>query len=143
MRPLDYVKATALGILILALDLLAAFAAVWFYSLAIDPGHPASYYRAAAVPISTASTRIVGPVLFALAVWVLSRRHPERNPWLFAAVTFLAYCILDGAMVAYQSFFTRPVLLIMLLKLSGASVGAGLAVREFKRRGASPLPRSS
>ena len=134
MRPFDYLKASALGLLILILDLAAAFLAVWIYSVAIDPGEAPGHYRALAVPISTLSTRLVGPVLFALAIWLLSRRHPERNPWLFAGVTFFAYCVLDGALVAYEGFFVPAVLLTMLMKVSGALVGAGLTIREFKRR---------
>jgi len=127
MRPIDYLKALGVAVLILALDLACAFAAVWFYSLAIDPGHPRDYYVAAAPAISTISTRIAGPLLFALFIWLFSRHRPDRNAWLFAAAVFVFYFLIDGAMVAFQGFFVAAVLVTMALKFVGAMAGAQLA----------------
>ena len=127
MLPVDFVKALGVAILILALDLACAFGAVWFYSLAIDPGHAREHYAALAPAISTVSTRIVGPLLFALFVWFFSHRRPDRNAWLFALAVFGFYLIVDGALVAYQGFFVPAVLGTMALKLLGALIGAWLA----------------
>lgn len=126
MLPVDFVKALGLAIAILALDLACAFGAVWFYSLAIDPGHAREYYVALAPAISTVSTRIVGPVLFILFVWLVSRRRPNRNAWTFAVVVFLFYMLVDGALVAWQGFFVPEVIATMALKLLGALIGAWL-----------------
>jgi hypothetical protein len=131
IKPLDFAKAAGAGLLILVLDLAAAFAAVTFYSLVVDPGHPQSYYVAAAPAISTVSTRIAGPLLFVLVVWLFSRRRPDRNAWAFALATFAFYFVLDWATIAFQpAFLTLPVLATMALKLAGALVGAALALRS-------------
>lgn len=130
MRPIDIAKAAGLGLLILALDLAIAFCVVWAFSLWIEPGHPRSYYVAAAPDISTASTRIAGPLLFALFVWLFSRRRPQRDPFLFAAAVFAAYVALDGATVLFKGFFVPAVLITMALKLAGAVAGAALARRK-------------
>jgi len=127
MLPIDFVKALGLAIAILALDLACAFGAVWFYSLAIDPGHARDHYVALAPAISTVSTRIVGPVLFILFVWLVSRRRPDRSPWAFALAVFFFYLVIDGSLVAWQGFFVPAVFATMALKLLGALIGAWLA----------------
>ncbi|HWJ71216.1 MAG TPA: hypothetical protein VNS79_14330 [Sphingobium sp.] len=132
MLPVDFVKALCVAIAILVLDLAAAFGVVWFYSLAIDPGHARDYYVALAPAISTVSTRIIGPILFLLFVWRVSRRRPDRNPWTFAFAVFAFYLIVDGALVAYRGFFIPAVIATMALKLFGALIGAWLA--RLRRR---------
>lgn len=127
MQPVDFVKALGLAIAILVLDLACAFGAVWFYSLAIDPGHARDYYVALAPAISTVTTRIVGPLLFLAFVWAVSRRRPARNAWAFALAVFIFYLVVDGGLVAYRGFFVPAVLATMALKLLGALIGAWLA----------------
>ena len=127
MKPIDVAKALGVAALILAIDLACAFAAVWFWSLVIAPGHPTSYYVAGATPVATLSTRIVGPALFALMVWRFSRRRPERNPFLFAGTVWVLYLVLDGATVAFHGLYNLIVLVTIALKLAGALLGAGFA----------------
>jgi len=130
MKPIDFAKALGVALLVLAIDLFCAFCAVWFYALVIEPGHPTAYYTKVATPISTVSTMICGPILFALFIWLFSRRRPDRNPFAFALVTFLFYYVIDGALVGFQSFFFSPRLFgVMAIKLSGAMIGAWLAWR--------------
>lgn len=127
MLPVDFVKALGVAILILALDLACAFATVSFYSVAIDPGHPRDHYVALAPALSTVATRIAGPLLFALLVWLVSRRRPDRNPWVFALSVFGFYVLIDGALVAFRGFFVPAVIGTLALKLLGALVGAWFA----------------
>lgn len=120
----DVAKAAGLGLLVLLIDFAIATAAVFAYSLLIDPGHDTAYYQAAAPGIATVSTRIAGPVLLGLFVFLFSRRRPDRNPFVFAAAVFVFYALFDGAMVLFRDFFTGAVMLTMGLKLAGALIGA-------------------
>lgn len=129
MKAVDFVKALGIAILILALDFACAFATVTAWSLFGEPGHPTSYYVAAAPRLSTISTRIAGPLLFALFVWLFSHRTPERNAFAFAGAVFAFYVLIDGASVAFQGFFNGIVLVTLALKLAGAMAGAWLAGR--------------
>ena len=133
MKPIDFAKAFGAAVLILMLDFACAFAFVWLWSLFIDPGHPSAHYVAAAPRLSTISTRIAGPLLFALFVWLFSRRA-GRNPFAFASAVFGLYFLIDGATVAFRSFFNGTVALTMGLKLIGALAGAVLAERSISRQ---------
>lgn len=135
MTAKDIAKAAGLGLLVLLIDFAVATAAVFAYSIFIDPGHDTAYYQQAAPGIATVSTRIAGPILLGLFVFLFSRKRPDRNPFLFAAIVFLFYALFDGAMVLFQGFFTAPVMMTMGLKLAGALVGAALA-RAGHRGGA-------
>lgn len=134
MRGKDMLKALGVGALALVLDFAIATGAVFAYSIFIEPGHDTAYYQAAAPGIATVSTRIAGPILLGLFVFLFSRKRPDRNPFLFALAVFAFYAILDGAMVMFQGFFTSTVMLTMALKLGGALAGAALA----KFTGAAP-----
>lgn len=123
----DIAKAAGLGLLVLVLDFAIATAAVFAWSIFIDPGHDTAYYQAAAPAIATVSTRIAGPILLGVFVFLFSRKRPDRNPFVFAAVVFVFYALFDGAVVLFQNFFSVPVGLTMALKLCGALVGAALA----------------
>ena len=138
MKPIDVAKALGVAALILVLDLACAFAAVWGWSLLIAPGHPTAYYVAAAPVIATVSTRIVGPTLLALFIWGLSRRIPDRNPFAFAAAVLVFYYLLDGATVAFKSYFNLVVYITMALKVAGALLGAGLARVQNRDLNAAP-----
>lgn len=128
MKGIDFAKAAGAAVLVLAIDLACAFIAVGVYSLAIDPGHTQEYYMAAAQPVSTLSTRVAGPLLFAAVVWLFSRKRPDRSPWIFALVVFGFYFVIDWALIAFSlAFLNLSVLLTMALKLGGALVGAALA----------------
>ena len=127
MKPIDILKAAGVGILVLVLDLAIATAWIFAYSLFIDPGHDQAYYTAMAPDLAGWSTRIAGPILLGLLVFLFSRRRPDRNAFLFALAVWAAYFIADGAMVLFRNFFTTEVMLTMALKLAGALIGAALA----------------
>ena len=130
MKPLDFAKAFGLAALVLALDLVVATAVITVWSLLVDPGHPEAYYLALAPNLATWSTSIAGPLLMLGVVWWFSRRRPERNRFAFALTIWLAYVFLDGAVVAFQNFFTPLIAMVLGLKLFGALGGAMLAARE-------------
>lgn len=127
MKGMDIAKAFGLAILILILDLAVAYAFVSSWAAWIEPGHSRDFVVAAAPRLSTISTRIAGPLLFALLVWLFSRNKPNRNPFLFATTVFVLYVLLDGASVAFQGFFSGVVFISLTLKLIGAMLGAALS----------------
>ncbi len=136
MKPLDVLKALGLGVLVLAADLALAYLVVTLWATFIEPGHPRAYYEAAALKISPWSTHILGPLLFFATTFVTTRRRPERNSWLFAALVFLGYVLVDGgslvAMGEVGAFLGGPDAWWFLLKPAAAVAGV-LAARP--RRG--------
>ncbi len=127
MRPADYAKAILIGMLALGLDLAAATAAIFVYSMMIEPGRSVEYYTAVAPGIAAWSTRIAGPLLLGGLVYAFSRRRPDRDVWVFALVVWFAYFVLDGAAVGYRGYFAPVVLMTLMSKLAGALAGGALA----------------
>src|SRR3569833_197282 len=102
MKPIDFAKALGVGALVLVLDLALAVCTVTVRAWVISPGHSQAEINAAAPGLSTLSTRVFGPLLPLLFVWLFSRRRPGRTPLAFAAAAFVLYLLLDGATVAFQ-----------------------------------------
>jgi hypothetical protein len=132
MKPVDFVKALGVAILIMVLDLVCAFAFVWVWTLINSPPQPLTPTDPLVIELSTRSTSICGPILFALFVWLFSRKRPDRNAWVFALAVFAFYMLVDWGMVAFRGILEPGVLGIAALKLLGALVGALLA--GFRRR---------
>lgn len=140
MKPVDFVKALGVAILVMVLDLICAFAVVFVWALINPPAQPLQPTDAIVVELSTFSTRICGPILFALFVWLFQRKRPDRNAWAFAAAVFGFYFVVDAGTLfllpdnSGQSkvavMLQRGVLATMALKLCGALVGAWLAQRK-------------
>lgn len=127
MKPVDFLKALGVAILIMALDLVCAFIVVWVWTLINSPPQPLTPMDPLVIELSTRSTSICGPILFALFVWLFSRKRPDRNAWGFALAVFGFYMLVDWGMVAFQGILEPEVLGIAALKLLGALVGAWLA----------------
>jgi hypothetical protein len=127
MNPVEFVKALGVAILVMALDLACAFLSVsiWAWLTGPHPGLGVTDPRVIAV--STLSTRICGPMLFALFVWIFQRKRPDRNRYAFALAVFGFYMLLDWAMVAFQGMLEPAALMTAGLKLIGALAGAWLA----------------
>lgn len=134
MRPLDYLKATGGGFLAMALNLAASVPVILAWRFLVIPGRPEAAYRDLPLQIAPWSSHILGPVIFLALVWLFSRRRPRRNAWMFAAVVWAAYAILDlaGAWVATgPAALLSPVMLLSLItKLGAALAGAWLATRR-------------
>jgi hypothetical protein len=138
MKPVDFVKALGIAILVMVLDLVCAFAAVSIWAMftgqqGLTPADPR------VIEISSLSTRICGPLLFALFVWIFQRKRPDRSAYGFALAVFAFYFLIDwgvGALAAKSdpqapsaaaTMLQPGVLATMAVKLLGALIGAWLA----------------
>jgi len=138
MKPVDFVKALGVAILVMALDLVCAFFTVSIWAMltgaqGLTPADPK------VIEVSSLSTRICGPLLFALFIWIFQRRRPDRSAFGFAFAVFGFYFLVDwgvGALAAKANpegpsaaatMLQPAVLATMALKLVGALVGGWLA----------------
>lgn len=130
MKPIDVAKAVGLALAVLVL--LIATAAIYIWSWVVEPGHPKAYYVSIAPRIAGHSTRVFGTALCLAAMWLLARRRPERNPYLFALCFFAAYLLLDFGMVGFRDVYNLEVGLSVLVKLAGTLLGAWLGARAAR-----------
>lgn len=138
MKPVDFVKALGVSILVMALDLVCAFSTVSIWAMltgaqGLTPADPK------VIEVSSLSTRIFGPLLFALFIWIFQRKRPDRSAFGFAFAAFGFYFLVDwgvGALAAKANpegpsaaatMLQPAVLATMALKLLGALVGGWLA----------------
>jgi hypothetical protein len=138
MKPTDYAQAAGIGFAILIVDVLIAFGVVYFYAVAVNPGHPRAYYATAGIPIALWSTRVAGTALIFGASWLFGRRRPNRNAVAFALVIVIIYALLDAASGGFVDVLTARFALTIGLKVVGAVAGGLLgsparkvAVPEF------------
>lgn len=141
MKPVDFVKALGVAILVMAVDLACAFATVSIWAMltgqqGLTPADPK------VIEISSLSTRICGPLLFALFVWIFQRKRSDRSALGFALAAFAFYVLIDwgvGAAAAKadpnapslaETMLQPAVIATMALKLLGSLVGAWLAKRS-------------
>lgn len=132
MKPIDFVKAAAIAIVLLAVNVLIAILVVTFYSLAIEPGHPDEFYEAAALRIAPWCSHIAGTAMFLAAGYLFSRRRPDRNGFLFGLAVTLSYAIIDAATVGFAGMLSVEFGLSMLAKLSAMLAGAFVAARTMQ-----------
>lgn len=138
MKPVDFVKALGIAILVMVVDLACAFATVSIWAMmtgqeGLNPSDPG------VIEMSSLSTRVCGPLLFALFVWIFQRRRMDRSGLGFALAVFAFYVLIDwgvGAVAAKadpaapsaaETMLEPAVLMTMALKLLGTLVGARLA----------------
>lgn len=129
MKPVDFVKALGVAILIMLLDFACAFGFVFSWVQINQPAQPLGMMDPLTIELSTLSTRIFGPLLFALFVWLFARKRTDRSAFAFALSVFGFYCLLDWSLVAFQGILEPAAMGTMLLKLCGALIGAWLARR--------------
>lgn len=129
MLPVDFLKALGVALLVMLLDLACAFVGVTLWSLWTQPPQPLSPSDPAVITVATLTTRLCGPLLLALFVWLFSRRRPDRNAWAFGVAVFVFYMLVDWGMVAFRGMLEPAALLTAALKLAGAMVGAWFAQR--------------
>lgn len=135
MLPADFVKALGLAILIMVLDLACAYGFVSVWVLVNQPVHPLTPLDPRTITLSTLSTRIFGPILFALLIWLFQRRRPDRNAWAFGLSVLGFYLLVDWGMVAFKGILEGGSLLTAALKLLGALIGAWLASKSSRHVG--------
>jgi hypothetical protein len=130
MTGLDFAKALGVALLLMVLNVAAAFGVVAIYSIFILPGRDEAFYQAAAQTIAPWSSVFVGIVLFFAAGWFFAKRRPARNGILFALSFALIYIALDVAIIAAVGGLTQLGLIVALSfasKLAAATGGARLA----------------
>ena len=132
MKPIDFAKAAGVAALILALSVIVSIIAVFAYSL-MEPGHPKSFYDAAALRIAPWCSYIAGTAFCFAAGYLCGKRHPERNGYLFALVFILFFALIDGAVIGFAGIFALNFFLSILAKLLAALAGAFLARRRHSR----------
>lgn len=127
MRAIDYVKALAVVVAVLAITVAASFPMVAYYAYFIEPGHPQEFYNEAAQWIAPWSSYILGPPLyFAFNYWLV-RRTPSRNAMMFAAMTIVFYAAVDiGAQVGLGNPLTLTTSLTMAASIATKAMGAFL-----------------
>lgn len=134
MKPIDYLKAAAVGVAVMALTVAASFPMVAFYATYVEPGHPQSFYNQAATWIAPWSSHVLGPILFFAFNYWLARRNLDRNPITFAAATIALYLLIDfGMMLPFMpasAFFSPIVALSMIAKAIGAVSGGLIGKRQ-------------
>jgi hypothetical protein len=132
MKPIDFLKAAATAMVVLALNILIAVLVVFGYSTFIEPGHPREFYDAAALRIAPWSAHTAGTALFFGAGYLLASRRPQRNGFLFAAAFTGLYAIIDGAIVGFVGVLSVEFALSILANLLAALGGTFLATRKRK-----------
>ncbi len=133
MKPIDCAKAAGLAALVLIVDVAVAVGVVFAWAAFVEPGHPKAYYASAGIPIALLSTRTFGTALIFATCWWTTRRNPQRNALLFAALLVFCYAVLDGASIAFEGFFVGGTAITMLLKLAAGIAGAQLALKRQAR----------
>lgn len=128
MKPIDFLKAAGVALALLILNIVVVVVAVVVYSQLIEPGQPSEFYDEAAQRIAPWCTRTIGLAFFFSAGWLLTRRRPDRNGLLFAALFSLFYFILDAASVGFAGVASVEFLLSMLANALAALAGAYVAV---------------
>jgi len=133
MKPIDFVKALGLAVLVLAANLLLTVAAVFVYSQLFARGQSPEFYNALALKIAGWSGPIGGLLLMFGIAWLFGRRRPERNAYAFAATAFVLYALVDTAsglaMAPAAQLFTPVFFASLSLAGVGGLVGAGQANR--------------
>jgi hypothetical protein len=135
MKPIDYAKAFALAVVIMAVLIFLSYPVVWIYAVLIAPGHPPAFYQAAASNwLVPAWVHVGGPVLFFFAGWLFTGRVRHRNAYAFIAALcgwyllfeLVSFALLGGIMI----FFTSAALWIAL-QFVAAFLGVYVALRTL------------
>jgi sorbitol-specific phosphotransferase system component IIC len=130
MNFLDSVKAIGVALLIMALNVAAAFGVMWVYGTFLETGHDPAFYEAAAQRIAPWSSIFAGAVICFVAMWWIAWRRAGRNGYAFAAVTVLIYTAIDVSIIAMAGALTAMSAIVAASitgKLAGALAGAWLS----------------
>lgn len=129
MKSIDYAKAAGIAVALLVVNVLVAILVVTFYAYAVEPGQSREFYEQAAQRIAPWCSHIAGTALFFVALWYLTARKPDRNPYLFAAVVSVLYAFIDAASVGFAGIVEMEFILSMSGKLMAALAGAFVGAR--------------
>lgn len=120
----------ALGVLIV--NVLTSVLYVVVYSYSIDPGHDEAYYQAHAQVAAPYSSIIAGiPLMFLAGRWI-GGKFPKGNSVRAALLVWLAYFLLDFAIIAAAGALAQIALLFVIsfaTKFAAAYLG-GLSAQK-------------
>ena len=136
MKPIDFAKALALAVVILAAIFAIAYPSVAIYVFLIAPGHPAMFYAKAAEDwIVPWSVHIGGSLLFFLAGWLFTGRVRHRNAYAFIAATCAWYLAIDLCtflfVPGFHTFITSAAPLWMAVQFVAGFLGVYVARRTL------------
>lgn len=132
MNALDYAKALGVALLLMVLNVAAAFGVMAIYGYLIDPGHEPAYYEAAAQRIAPWSSVFVGALLFFAAAWLFGVRRSTRHALMFALAFTAIYTVIDLSIIVSidaRAAMTSVVAISVLTKFAAAALGAWMARR--------------
>ncbi len=130
MNVLDFAKALGVALLLMVLNVAAAFGVIAVYSFLFEPGHEPAFYQQAAQRIAPWSSIFAGAVLFFFAGLWFAWRQAGRNGLAFAATFVIVYAAIDIAVIAVEGALDALGAMVassMLSKLTAALLGAWLA----------------
>jgi hypothetical protein len=124
----DSLRAAGLGAAVLAANSLAAFLWVWFYAVAVAPGHEGGFYQAYAQRVAPLSAVVIGAPMMALAGrWIAQRQRANIAP----AVPALGYVTLDLTLRLGSGVGpSLPLMLVIWAVLAAAAWSGGWLVRR-------------
>lgn len=126
----DLVKALGVAMLVLIITIAASFPMVAFYATFIEPAQKPEFYQEAALWIAPWSSYVLGPIVFFLCTFWLSRRRLVSNPMRFAIFAVAFYIVVDLIVlplaigIPLASMLTIGMLLTLSSKLIAALAGA-------------------
>jgi len=129
MNLLDSLKAMGVALLVMVLNVAAAFGVVWVYATFIAPGRDEAFYVAEAQRIAPWSSIFAGALLFFVAMLLLAWRRPGRSGYAFAVAAVLVYAAIDLLIIAAEGMLGAMGVMVagsMLSKLGAALLGAWL-----------------
>ena len=130
MKPADYARSALWALAILVVNVLISVVVMVVYSYAVEPGHDAAFYEAAAPRIAPWSSVVFGiPLFFGVARYG-ARRSPARNASAFALAIFGFYASIDITVLQFAGSTLAEagiVALSMGTKLAAALAGARIS----------------
>ncbi len=136
MKLKNYIQALGVALVTIMITVIVSFPMVTFYAYVIEPGHDQEFYEDAAQWIAPWSSYILGPILFYIFNYWLTRRSVNRNNMFFAIMTIVFYIAVECFMLLAMDIDVRDVLFTLngifwiSIKLVGALLGAYFGQRN-------------
>ncbi len=136
MKFKEYIQALGVAIVSIIITVIISFPMVAFYAYLIEPGHDQEFYNEAAQWIAPWSSYILGPIVFFLFNYCLSKRSQKRSTTAFATATIAFYVIVECLMLfamqvdIQDTLFNTKGLFWLSIKLTGALLGGYLGQKR-------------
>jgi hypothetical protein len=122
-------RGLGLGVVAMLLNVLVAFAWVFFYSVALAPGHDGAFYQAYAQRVAPISGIVAGVPIFLAAGWLAARGPGAERAALLPAAS---YIVLDLLLLSISGLWPAMWLLALsyITKAAAAFAGGRLVKRQ-------------